>query len=75
MRSRRPSSRPEHCGPRNPLPPLNATSEKPIRVNARRLSAGGTSAAASMSVGMPVACPTSANSSREICPWLVAAFR
>ena len=52
IRSLRPSRSPEDCGPRRPLPPENATRSNPSLVNRQRLSTGGMSAAASISVGM-----------------------
>src|SRR5581483_7630421 len=51
MRSLRPSSSPVSLGPRSALPPLKATRSKPIRLYSDRRSTGGTSAAASKSVG------------------------
>ena len=48
IRSLRPSSRPDDCGPRRPLPPEKPTRSKPILVYRQRFSTGGTSAAASI---------------------------
>ena len=58
-----PSSRPALCGPRMPLPPENATRSKPILVYFHRFSTGGTSAAASLSVGIRASSRAAANSS------------
>ena len=63
IRSLRPTSRPALCGPRRPLPPENATRSKPIFVYFHRFSTGGTSAAASLRVGMPCFFPSRTNAS------------
>ncbi len=64
IRSRRPQRMPEACGPPIALPPLNATRSAPASTKRRRLSAGGSCAAASTSTGTLAARATSTTSSR-----------
>ena len=74
IRSLRPSNSPVSFGPRIAFPPLSAIRSKPIFAYSATRSTGGTSAAASMSVGTLCLWASSAHSSRFSFPASCAMF-